>query len=717
MNSIITWFIHNRVAANLLMMILIAGGTLALPQLYLEEFPEVEVDAVSIRIPYLGAAPQEVESAVCIRVEEALEGTEGVDTVRSTAAEGMCSILAELVEGVDRTKVANDIRSKVDAIDSFPAETERPITSEITVTANVLHLVVYGDTTELGLQALTQTIRDDIAALPGVSQVDMNFNRDFEISIEVPEQNLRQFDLTLEQIGQTVRASSLDLPGGSLDTPSGEILVRTQGQAYRGQEFEDIIVKADRDGRRVNIAEIAKVRDAFVDADMSARFNGAQTMSIMVSRVGKEDTIQIADAVKAYLGELEPTLPEGMHVQIWKDESADLTDRLEVLVKNARSGLVLVLIVLALFLQFRLALWVAAGIPIALLGTLAVFPGLNIAISTMSIMAFILVIGILVDDAIVVGERIFAHEEMGKPRLQAAVDGTTEVSTPVIFGVLTTMATFIPIMNIPGELGGFFLVIGAVVIIALFFSIFESQLILPHHLAHRRMAQPREEKNAWQKFQTRLSDALDNFAVNKFKPMVRLSIEYRYSTLAVGIAVLTIALGALLSGRILFQFFPAVESTRIYASVVMPEGTPIETTQSVIQRLEDSAQQLKEELDAIPLVEGQDSFSKVYTAVGTKLPKGSIEVGIPVQTNIGEVGIHLNLPSDYKGTPVSVYANRWRELTGTIPDLVEMKISASSFSIGAAIDIELLGRDFIELQSVAEELKAVLASYPGVVDI
>ena len=717
MNSVITWFIHNRVAANLLMMILIAGGTLALPQLYLEEFPEVEVDAVSIRIPYLGAAPQEVESAVCIRVEEALEGTEGVDTVRSTAAEGMCSILAELVEGVDRTKVANDIRSKVDAIDSFPAETERPITSEITVTANVLHLVVYGDTTEQGLQALTQTIRDDIAALPGVSQVDMNFNRDFEISIEVPEQNLRQFDLTLEQIGQTVRANSLDLPGGSLDTPSGEILVRTQGQAYRGQEFEDIIVKADRDGRRVNIAEIAKVRDAFVDADMSARFNGAQTMSIMVSRVGKEDTIQIAEAVKAYLAELEPTLPEGMHVQIWKDESADLTDRLEVLVKNARSGLVLVLIVLALFLQFRLALWVAAGIPIALLGTLAVFPGINIAISTMSIMAFILVIGILVDDAIVVGERIFAHEEMGKPRLQAAVDGTTEVSTPVIFGVLTTMATFIPIMNIPGELGGFFVVIGAVVIIALFFSIFESQLILPHHLAHRRMAKPREQKNAWQKFQTRLSDTLDDFAVNRFKPAVRLSVDYRYSTLAVGIAVLTVALGALLSGRILFQFFPAVESTRIYASVVMPEGTPIETTQAVIQRLEDSAQQLKDELDAIPLVEGQDSFSKIYTAVGTKLPKGSIEMGVPIQSNIGEVGIHLNLPSDYKGTPVSVYANRWRELTGTIPDLVEMKISASSFSIGAAIDIELLGRDFIELQSVAEELKAVLASYPGVVDI
>lgn len=717
MNGIIAWFIHNRVAANLLMMILIAGGILALPQLYLEEFPEVQVDAVSIRIPYLGAAPQEVESAVCIRVEEALEGTEGVDTVRSTAAEGMCSILAELVEGVDRTKVANDIRSKVDAIDSFPAETERPITSEITVTANVLHLVVYGDTTEQGLQALTQTIRDDIAALPGVSQVDMNFNRDFEISIEVPEQNLRRFDLTLEQIGQTIRASSLDLPGGSLDTPSGEILVRTQGQAYRGQEFEDIIVKADSDGRRVNIAEIAKVRDAFVDADMSARFNGTQTMSIMVSRVGKEDTIQIAEAVKAYLAELEPTLPEGMRVQIWKDESADLTDRLEVLVKNARSGLVLVLIVLALFLQFRLALWVAAGIPIALLGTLAVFPGMNIAISTMSIMAFILVIGILVDDAIVVGERIFAHEEMGKPRLQAAVDGTTEVSTPVIFGVLTTMATFIPIMNIPGELGGFFLVIGAVVIIALFFSIFESQLILPHHLAHRRAAKPREQKNAWQKLQGRLSDKLDDFAANTFKPMVRLSVEYRYSTLAVGVAVLIIASGALLSGRILFQFFPAVESTRIYASVVMPEGTPIETTQAVIQRLEDSAQQLKEELDTIPLVDGQEAFSKVYTAVGTKLPKGSIEMGVPVQSNIGEVGIHLNLPSDYKGTPVSVYANRWRELTGTIPDLVEMKISASSFSIGAAIDIELLGRDFSELQSVAEELKAALASYPGVVDI
>ncbi len=717
MNRIIAWFVHNRVAANLLMLILIAGGVLALPQLYLEEFPEVEVDAVSIRIPYLGAAPQEVESAVCIRAEEALEGTEGIDTLRSTAAEGMCSIIAELVEGVDRSKVANDIRSKVDAIDSFPAETERPITSEISVVANVLHLVVSGATSEKGLKNLTQNIRDDIAALPGVSQVDINFSRDFEISIEVPEHNLRQFDLTLEQIGQVVRANSLDLPGGALDTPSGEILLRTQGQAYSGQEFEDIIVTANQDGRRTSLAEIAHVRDAFVDADITARFNGQRAMSIMVSRVGKEDTLEIAEAVKAYLARLEPTLPEGIYVQIWKDESQDLTDRLQALTDNARSGLLLVLIVLALFLQFRLALWVAAGIPIALLGTLAIFPALNIAISTMSIMAFILVIGILVDDAIVVGERIFAHEEMGKTRRQAAIDGTNEVSTPVIFGVLTTMATFIPIMNIPGEIGGFFLVIGAVVIIALFFSIFESQLILPHHLAHRRVAAPSDKKNAWQKIQARLSEKLDRFAVNRFKPMVRLSIEYRYATLAVGVAILLIALGALLSGRVLFQFFPALEGTRLYASVVMPEGTPIETTQAVVQRIEDSAEQLKQELNETPFFAGQEPFSKIYTAVGTTLPKGSLEFGVPVQSNIGEVAVHLNLPESYEGISTSTIANRWRELTGTIPDVVELKISANSFTIGAAIEIELLGRDLEELRSVAEELKSTLRAYPGVVDI
>ena len=717
MNAVISWFVHNKVAANLLMMILVAGGIIALPQLYLEEFPEVKVEAVQIRIPYLGAAPQEVESAVCIRVEEALEGTEGVDTVRSTASEGMCSIIAELVEGVDISKTANDIRSKVDAIDSFPAETERPITSEITVTATVLQLVVFGDTSEQGLKSLTQTIRDDIAALPGVSQVDITFSRDYEISIEVSEQNLRQYQLTLESIGQLIRANSLDLPGGSVDTAAGELLIRTQGQAYRQQEFEDIIIRANPDGSRLLLGDIADVKDAFVDTNMSARYNGKPAMSIVVSRVGVEDTIEIANTVKAYIDRVQPTLPEGMELQIWKDESADLTDRLEVLVKNARSGLILVMIVLALFLQFRLALWVAAGIPIALLGTLALFPGLNIAISTMSIMGFILVIGILVDDAIVVGERIFAHEEMGKPRLQAAIDGTQEVSTPVIFGVLTTMATFIPIMNIPGELGGFFIVIGAVVIIALFFSIFESQLILPHHLAHRRMNRTVEHKNRWQRMQIWLSSALDSVATERFRPLAELAVKYRYITFATALSILIISFGALASGRILFQFFPSVDGTRIYAALVMPEGTPIETTERMATLIEQSAESLRQELDTLELIEEGSIITKVYTAVGTTLPKGSMEFGAPKQSNLAEVAVELNIPSDYKGLPVSEISNRWRELTGAIPDALELTFVASSFSVGAAIDLELTGVDFDELRSVADALKQELALFPGVVDI
>ena len=717
MNAVISWFVHNKVAANLLMMILVAGGIIALPQLYLEEFPEVKVEAVQIRIPYLGAAPQEVESAVCIRVEEALEGTEGVDTVRSTASEGMCSIIAELVEGVDISKTANNIRSKVDAIDSFPAETERPITSEITVTATVLQLVVFGDTSEQGLKSLTQTIRDDIAALPGVSQVDITFSRDYEISIEVSEQNLRQYQLTLESIGQLIRANSLDLPGGSVDTAAGELLIRTQGQAYRQQEFEDIIIRANPDGSRLLLGDIADVKDAFVDTNMSARYNGKPAMSIVVSRVGVEDTIEIANTVKAYIDRVQPTLPEGMELQIWKDESADLTDRLEVLVKNARSGLILVMIVLALFLQFRLALWVAAGIPIALLGTLALFPGLNIAISTMSIMGFILVIGILVDDAIVVGERIFAHEEMGKPRLQAAIDGTQEVSTPVIFGVLTTMATFIPIMNIPGELGGFFIVIGAVVIIALFFSIFESQLILPHHLAHRRMNRTVEHKNRWQRMQIWLSSALDSVATERFRPLAELAVKYRYITFATALSILIISFGALASGRILFQFFPSVDGTRIYAALVMPEGTPIETTERMATLIEQSAESLRQELDTLELIEEGSIITKVYTAVGTTLPKGSMEFGAPKQSNLAEVAVELNIPSDYKGLPVSEISNRWRELTGAIPDALELTFVASSFSVGAAIDLELTGVDFDELRSVADALKQELALFPGVVDI
>ena len=719
MQRLIHWFVHNAVAANLLMMILVVGGLLALPNTHQEEFPTLEVDAVRVNVPYLGAAPTEVESAVCVRVEEAVEGTEGIDKISSSASEGYCSVTIELVSGVDKTKVANDIKSKVDAIDAFPAETEQPVTAEITLIATVLEIIISGAADERTLKVIGQRVRDDIAALPGVSQVQLLFARPYEISVEVSEQTLRRHGITLAEVGRAIEQNSLDVPGGTLRTEGGEILLRTKGQAYRGREFEDIVVLTRADGTSVTLGEIANVVDGFEESDLRARYDGKPAVALKVSRVGEEDIMMIADNVKAYLEQARHEVPEGIELNIWQDESQDMVDRLEALAKNARSGLLLVVLVLTLFLRFRLALWVAAGIPIALLGTVAVFPLTGISISTMSVIAFILVLGILVDDAIVVGERVFAHEQHGKPRLAAAVGGTQDVSIPVIFGVLTTMAVFIPIINIPGPMGGFFVPLGYTVLLALAFSVLESQLILPTHLAHRRPeSEPGDNPlfNGWLALQSRISGSLEIAATRYYQPAVERALEWRYVTVAISVGVLAVTLALFVSGRMQFQFFPPVEGTHLYAALTMPEGTPAEQTARAVSRLERAAEQLRQELDA-ELPEGEPSkVSHVFSSIGSFIPKGSIGTS-QAQSNLAEVGVELNLPRNYTGTSTKLYANRWRELTGGVPDAVELTFTSEAFGMGAAIGFQLYGKDFDKLRAAAAELGNALRKYNGVYDV
>lgn len=720
MHTLIAWFVHNRVAANLLMVILVLGGLLSLPLIHQEEFPTLDVDAVQISVSYLGAAPAEVENAVCVRIEEAIEGTQGIDSISSIASEGVCSVTAELVAGVDKTKVANDIKSKVDAIDSFPEETEQAVTAEVNLIATVLQIAISGPADERTLKIIGQRARDDIAALPGVSQVELQFARPYEISVDVSEQTLRRHGLTLAAIGQAIEKSSLDIPGGSLKTDSGEILLRTKGQAYRGEEFEDIVVLTGTDGTSLTLGEIATVIDGFEDSDLQARFDGEPAVALKVSRVGEEDILLIASQVKQYLEEAQREVPEGIKLTIWQDESQDMVDRLNVLAKNARSGLILVLIVLTLFLRFRLALWVAAGIPVALLGTVALFPLAGISISTVTIMAFILVLGILVDDAIVVGERVYSHEQMGKQRHAAAIDGTQEVSLPVMFGVLTTMATFIPVVTIPGPMGGFYAPLGYAVMLALAFSVIESQWILPMHLAHRK-AEKKTGNNAlvnrWLAVQDRISGSLETLAQQVYRPLVERALEWRYLTISGGVVILLVTLSLFAGDRIQFQFFPAVEGNHLYATLTMPEGTPVEKTAEAVERLEQAAEQLRVELDAELGPEEASKVAHVFSSIGSFIPKGSIMTSAQAQSNLAEVGVELNLPQDYSGTPTKEFANRWRELTGGIPDAIELGFTSEAFGFGKAIAIELYGKNFDDLRDSAAELRLALQAYNGVVDV
>lgn len=700
------------------MWVMVLGGLMALPVIHQEEFPNVETDALRITVPYLGAAPAEVESAVCVRVEEAIEGTQGVKRVVASAMEGMCSVIVELVDGVDKAQVLNDIKGKVDGIDSFPGETEKPIVSEISFIASVMQIAIAGKADERTLHVLGQEIRDEIVALPGVSQAALNFARPYEISVEVSEQTLRRYNLTLAEVAEAIRKGSKDIPGGLLKTEGGEILLRTMGQVYHGREFEDIVVMTRQDGTNVLLGDVALVVDGFKDTDLRAHFDDNPAVVVQVSRVGNEDILAIADQVKSYVDVKQSSLPDGIALTIWKDDAQDLIDRLDALLKNARSGLILVLIVLALFLRFRLALWVAAGLPITLLATVLAFPLFDISISTISIIACILVLGILVDDAIVVGERIYAHEQAGKDRVTAAIEGTTEVSIPVIFGVLTSMATFIPIINIPGDMAGFFVDLGYVVLIALFFSIIESQLILPAHLAYRTEDSKRgRRENVLTRMQDRLSVWMDNIAQDSYRALLRRVLEWRYLAVSIALSILLLCGVLMAAGHVVFQFMPSQPGERMYASLTLPEGTPIEVTEAAAYKLEVAAESVRALLDAEISSDGDSVVRHVMASVGSHIQKNSINFGGTAASNIAEVAVELDLPDGYSDRTPEEIVDLWRGVTEPITDAVELSYTAEAFSIGDPIDVELRGYDFASLKRAAAEVRTGLQQYPGVLDV
>ena len=724
MRRVITWFVGNPVAANLLMMILIVGGVISLSQLRQEEFPSIDLGLVSITVPYLGAAPEEVERGVCIRIEEALEGTLGIYKMTSNSLEGACNVLVELEPSADDIQVSNEIKSKVDAISTFPAETERPIVSLATVRRDAVEVAISGPTDERTLKELALRVREDIVALNGISDVNVAYVRPDEISIEISEQTLRRLGLTLAQVAEAVRRSSLDLPGGSIRTGGGEILVRTQAQAYRGRELEDIVVVSRVDGTSVRLAEIATIIDGFQEGDTQARLDGNPAAVVRIRQVGQEDLMQIRDQVRAYIPEAQRFIPEGIDITILQDESEELEARINILLGTAAGGLVLVLILLALPLQFRLAMWVAAGIPIAMLGTLGMFSPLGITISTLSVFAFILVLGVVVDDAIVVGERVFAHERTSENQIQAAIDGTSEVAVPVIFGVLTTIAAFIPIIFTPGRIGQLFSVMGYVVVLCLIFSIIESQLILPAHLAHRRTRSRSGHSSAfvqgWTRFQQRLSTGIEHFAEYRYGAALRRVIEWRYSALACGIGTLILAWAYVSSGRLPIQFFPNIEGDRLVAQLTMPEGVNVEQTARGADRIERAALELKEQLRA-EFPGRPDIMEAVFTSVGQSAGgggggPGGRQFGAP-RSHLAEVVIAL-LPTNERGNiPSGDIVDRWRELTGAIPDAVELTFSASQVSAGDAISIQLRGRNVDDLAAAATELRGELARFDGVADI
>ena len=717
MKGAVNWFARNAVAANLLMVLILAGGLFTAFTVKREVMPEFSLDMITVQVPYRGAAPEEVEEGVCIRVEEAIQGLDGIKRVSSTASEGSGLVTVELEAGADVRKVLDDVKSRVDAIETFPEETEKPIIQEITNRSQVISVAVHGYLDEFSLKALAEQVRDDITALPGITQVELANARPYEISIEISETLLRRHGLTFDEVAQAVRRSSLDLPGGSVKTDGGEFLLRTKGQAYRGHEFENLVLLTRTDGSHLTLGNIATVIDGFEDTVQFSRFEGEPALIIQVSRTGDQGAIDVSDTVHTYVNTMRPQMPEGVSLTTFGDQAIILKERLNLLVRNGLTGFALVFMVLTLFLRFSLAFWVSLGIPISFLGALWVLPSFDVSLNMMSLFAFIVVLGILVDDAIIVGENVYAHQQRHGDRLRGAIEGTTEVAVPVIFAVLTSVAAFAPLLVVPGIMGKMMVTMPLVVIPCLLFSLIESQLILPAHLAH---GTPRPPRDTWgQRMRNRIDGALKRFVDRVYRPLLELGIRMRYLTVSIAVAILLLTVGIVGGGWVRVVFMPPVDADYLSASVTMPQGTPVEVTEAAVRHLEDAAATLRAEFRA---ESGRELFQYVYSLVGSSSPRmmpGPMGSGARTRgaSHLGGSFIEL-APADERGIGSSEASNRWRELTGIIPDAVEVDFDAELIMAGGdPIHVQLTGSDIGELRAASDMVKAELAGYAGVYDI
>ena len=724
MNRAIAWFAENGVAANLLMAVIIVGGLMTIPTIKQEVFPEFSTDLISVTVPYPGAAPQEVEEGVCVRIEEQLQGISGIKKVTSTASESQGSVLIELLEGEDVRGVLDEVKSRVDAIETFPEEIESPVIQEILVRRQVINVAVSGPADERTLKRLGEKARDEISALPGITQVELTNARPYEISIEVSENVLRRYGLTFDQVANAVRRSSLDLPAGSVKTAGGEILLRTKGQAYRGIDFENLGLISRPDGTQLRLGDIAQVRDAFAETDQMARFDGQPAVLVEVFRVGEQSALDISATVKRYIDEARTRMPEGIELVTWRDDSEPLRSRLDLLVRNGLQGLLLVVAILALFLRLRLSLWVSLGIPISFLGTFLTLPSLGVSVNLISLFAFIVVLGIVVDDAIIVGENIYSHYERGKDGLQASIDGAREMMVPVIFAVLTSVAAFTPMLSVPGPTGKIFKVLPLVVIPTLLFSLVESLFILPNHLSHAKKRSSGNTRKDASKRRISAGGPFERafkwFIRRLYRPLLSFCLEWRYLTAATSFATLLLTASLLAAGWVQFQFLPSIEAENVLAVISMPLGTPVEQTAEAVRRIEESAEKLRQDVDGGPRGE-QSVFRHMLASIGeqpTRADQGNRANAAASfsAAHLGEVNIEL-ADSEERRLSSRELAERWRELTGPIPDATELSFTSSLFSAGEAINVQLTALDIGLLRRAADELKDRLTAYPGVFDI
>ncbi|MGE9292989.1 MAG: efflux RND transporter permease subunit, partial [Puniceicoccales bacterium] len=695
----IAWMAGHSVTANLLMCVFIVGGLIFSMRVKQEVFPEFELDVVSISVSYPGASPEEVEQSIVLPVEEAVQGLDGVEEVTSTASEGSGSVRVELIEGENLQQLAADIKNEVDRITTFPDEAEQPTVSIVSRKRDVVTLVIHGNQDEWTLRSVAETVRDTLLSNPDITQVELSGARDYEVTITVPRERLRRYGLTLQDVADAINDSALDMAGGGVDTVSGEILVRLKQRRDYAQEFADIPIITGADGVRVLLSDIADISDGFEDTDLYAYYNEDRAVLIDIYRIGDQTPISVASAVLDEVATLKQTLPKGISIDVLDDRSEIYSQRAELLLKNLFMGLILVLLVLGIFLEARLAFWVMLGIPISFLGAFLFFPAFDITINMISMFAFIITLGIVVDDAIVVGENIYSHHQMGKPFHRAAIDGAREVAMPVVFSVLTNIAAFTPLFFVPGVMGKIFSVIPAVVVSVFAVSLIESLFILPAHLSHQKDIHPHGIGGRLHHLQQRFSRAFIHFVQDRYHPWLTWVLRWRYVVCAIGLAAMTLIFAWVDSGRMRMILMPRVEQDFAYASVQLPYGSPVAQTERIREQVLAAAERVIAD-------NGGDQLSKgIYSIVGSG---GSHVVTFRVYL------------TDANTRPISTldFTRKWREEVGTL-----YGVDTSSFASdrggpgsGEAVTVELSHRDIPTLEAAAEDLAATLLEYAETTD-
>jgi len=715
----INWFARNGVAANLLMFIILLGGAASMMTIKVELFPQFSFDTISVRVPFRGAAPAEVEEQIVKRIEEEIQDLDGIKEMKSTAIEGFGTVSVEVEKGYDVRKLLDDIKTRVDAINTFPPDSERPIIQENLIRREVLAISLRGDTDEKTLKRLAEEVREELLATGKVSQIDIIGVRDYEIGIEVSESDLRRHGLTFNDVVRAVNSTSIDLPGGSIKSDGGEILVRTKGQAYEREQFADIVLITRDDGSRITLGEVATINDGFTDEPLKMVSDGQPGVDLVVYEVGDQNPLGISAQVKEYVKEKQEDLPPGVTISTWRDTSFYLWGRLNMLIENGVIGLALVLAVLTIFLRPSLAFWVTLGIPISFMGTFFAMPWIGESVNLISLFGFILVLGIVVDDAIVVGESVFTEFQRSGPGVASSVRGTHAVATPVTFAVLTTAVAFTPMLMLPGFEGKFLKAIPMVVIPTLLFSLIESKLILPYHLSLCKVGdRTRTKLNGFQRFQRKISDGLESFIDKRYRPLLAKALNYRYFTMSIFVGMLALTICLMKAGWVKQVPFPAVPSDYIGVVFAYPDGTPASTTQKGIDRINAAL----DEVIAQSKAEGRPNpVDKIQSVLGIQAfgggPGGTTST--EVQSHQGQVVVELR-KSELRADEDSavLIAKRWREALGEVPGIKDIRFDATAAGgAGEPIDIQLTGESLEQLRLVANEIKDALRDFEGVFDI